>query len=88
MRVEVALGAAQHAGDLGPPAGGGRDRVGALGEQLVERVADRAAAEEPDADRVAHSTSRAVRSSYVSRRTTSRASPSLQNTTGGRGTPL
>ena len=42
--VEVALGATQHAGDLGSPSGGGRDRVGALGEQLVERVPDRARA--------------------------------------------
>ena len=86
--VEIALGAAQHTRDLGPPPGGGLDRVGALRKQPVECISDGAAAKEPDADRVGHSMSLPVRSSYVSRRTTARASPSLQNTTGGRGTPL
>ena len=46
--VEVALAARQHAGDLGPQPGGGLDRVRPPFEQLVERPADRPAAEEPD----------------------------------------
>ena len=47
--------------DLGPPPGRGLDRVGALGEQVGEGPADRAPAQQPDADRA--QTSRAVRSS-------------------------
>ena len=62
--AEVALAAGQHAGDLRPPPGRRLDRVGALGEQLGEGTADRAASQQPDADRFGGSqTSREVRSS-------------------------
>ena len=63
--VEVALAAGQDPGDLGPAPGRRLDRVGALGEQLGEGAADRAAPEQPDADgfRRLAQTSRAVRSS-------------------------
>ena len=49
--VEVALAAGEDAGDLRPPPAGGLDRGRALGDQLGEGAADRAAAEQPDADR-------------------------------------
>ena len=48
--AEVALAAGEHAGELRPPPGRRLDRVGALGEQLGEGGADRAAPEQPDAD--------------------------------------
>ena len=56
-------------------------------DQVAEGRADRA--QRPGARSARpQSASRATRSSQVSRRTTTRASPSLQKTTGGRGTPL
>ena len=64
-RAEVALGAGEDAGDLRPPPGRGLDRVGALGEQLGEGGADRAAARAARCGRFGTpaQTSRAVRSS-------------------------
>ena len=62
--VEVALAAAQDAGDLGAQAGDVGDVVGALGDEVGERAADGAAAEQADAERVGHcQTSLRVRSS-------------------------
>ena len=46
--VEVAARARQHAGQLGPQAGGRGDRVGALGQQRLERPADGAVAQQAD----------------------------------------
>ena len=85
--VEVALLAPQHADDLGAAPGDLLDHLGPVGDQLRERRAHGALAEHPDQDLVAHA-SRESRSSQDSRRTTTRASPSRQKTTGGRGTPL
>jgi hypothetical protein len=86
---EVALGARQHACDRRAPAADPLDRVGALGKQRLEGAADGAVAEQADAQGGHRAqTSRACRSSRVSRRTTTRASPSLAKITGARGTPL
>ena len=86
--VERPARAGQHPRQLGPAAGGGLDRVRTLGEQRREGRPHRAVTEQADAERRGRHVSRAARSSYVSRRTTTRASPSLQKITGGRGTPL
>ena len=99
--LEVAARARQHAADHRPPAVEALDLAGALVEQRRERAADRAVAEQADLERARATalaapasprapqpTSRAVRSSKRSRLTTTRASPSLQKITGGRGTPL
>ena len=86
--VEVTVRTPQDPRNLGPATRRRLDRPSALGNEFVEGTADRPAAEQPDADRVGHSTSRATRSSHDSRRTTTLASPSLQKTTAGRGTPL
>ena len=85
--LELPSAARQHAADDGPAPVEALDLLGALLEQLVERPADGAVAEQPDRVR-AQRTSRPSRSSKLSRRTTTRASPSWQKTTGGRGTPL
>ena len=88
--LEVAARARQHAGDLGRAAGDALDRVGALAEQRRERRADGAVAEQADAPKagiapIGAAASRVLtrltdiarcRSSSVSRRTTTRASPS------------
>ena len=62
-RLEVALAAAEDAADLGPDARGGLDRVGALGEELVEGAADGAVAEQADPRHRPAQTSRDTRSS-------------------------
>ena len=87
--LEVAARTRQHTTDLRLAPGQLRDALATLGEQLLEGAADGAVAEQADPQR-AHTgyASRAWRSSSVSRRTTTRASPSLAKTTGGRGTPL
>ena len=85
--LEPPSAARQYAADDGPAPVEALDLVGALLEQLVERPADGAVAEQPDPSR-AQRTSRPSRSSKLSRRTTTRASPSRQKRTGGRGTPL
>ena len=87
--VEVTARARQHPDDLGPAPAQALERVGTLGEQLIEGAADGAVAEQADA-KGGHrpQTSRAWRSSSVSRRTTTRAVPSLAKITGARGTPL
>ena len=65
--VEVAARARQDAADLRAQAGDRGDVVGALAEQRLERAADRAVAEQADAEALgappAQSTSRAKRSS-------------------------
>ena len=86
--VEVALLAAEHAGTLGRRPGDLLDHLGALLEQLSEGAAHGPLAEDPDVHGLGHHSSRASRSSQVSRRTTTLASPSRQKITGGRGTPL
>jgi len=89
--LERARGRGQHTAQLRSQAGDALDPVGVAREQLLERRADGAAAEQPDPEQPipgAHRTSRLIRSAYVSRRTTIRADPPRQKTTGGRGTPL
>ena len=61
--VERSARARQHPRDLGPAAGGRGDRVGALGEQRVERRPHRAVTEQADAERRGRHASRAARSS-------------------------
>ena len=86
--VEVPLLRAQHAADLWAPPGDLLDHVGPLLEQRPEGASDGPLAEDPDAHRLRHHSSLASRSSQVSRRTTTLASPSRQKITGGLGTPL
>ena len=85
--IEVAALAAEDAAHSRPSPGDLLHHLRALVEQPAERTAHRPLAEDADVDDVAH-WSRARRSSHVSRRTTTRASPSRQKITGGRGTPL
>ena len=85
--VEVALRDRRRTPAIrGGAAGNLGDRVGAGLDELGEGAADGSPPQEPDA-RLAQ-TSRATRSSRVSRRTTTRASPSFAKITGGRGMPL
>ena len=72
----------------GPPPGDLLDHVGPLLEQRAERPADGPLPEDPDVHRLGHHSSLLSRSSQVSRRTTTLASPSRQKITGGLGTPL
>ncbi len=92
ISVEVALAAAQDAGDLGPGADRRGDRFGALADEVVEGAADRAAAEQPDLHdgrvRVSHR-SRPARQVLVGLAADHHAGVAAeQKTTGGRGTPL
>src|SRR5262249_47631819 len=86
--VEIPLLRAEDAGHLRPPAGDLLHHVGPLFEQLLERRAHGPLAEDPDVHGLRHHSSRTSRSSQVSRRTTTLASPSRQKTTGGRRSPL
>ena len=84
--VEVPLGPAQDPADLGAAPGDLRHRVGPLGHEVGERAPRRCP--DPGDQFAPAQTSRLTRSSQVSRRTTMRASPSLQKITGGRAMPL
>ncbi len=86
--VERPAGPGQDAGDLRPSADGRLDRACTVRQQRREGRPHRAVTQQAHAEWRGRHVSRAARSSYVSRRTTTRASPSLQKITGGRGTPL
>lgn len=73
--------------ELSPP-DNGRAPGWAAGLVMAERQRSRGAVRRPDGGAGDQSTSRAVRSSHVSRRTTSLAVPSRTNTTGIRRLPL
>ena len=90
---EVALG--EGATQARVHLGTGQDRLaGAVAHEIGKRGPDGPVPEQPDANWFPHRRGRAylasrrVRSSYVSRRTTTRAFPSRQKITGGRGMPL
>ena len=76
------------AGHLGAAAGDLLDHLRALLEQLAEGASHGPLAEDADVHGLGHHSSLLSRSSQVSRRTTTLASPSRQKITGGRGTPL
>jgi hypothetical protein len=86
--VERTFRPGEDAGQLRSQPGDPLNPVSVLGEQRRECAADRSASQQTDPERRHRSMSRFIRSAYVSRRTTSRAAPSLQKTTGGRSIPL
>jgi hypothetical protein len=85
--VEVTVLGAQHPGHDRAPPGDLLDHGRSLLEEVAEGTAHGAPAQDADVNVIAH-WSLARRSSQVSRRTTTLASPSRQKITGGLGTPL